>query len=205
MPERLVAQPEQPLKVEVNKSFRPFEKLKTLSGPEIFKGVSFEHSDTRNIIAAREIEIDGVKTSIALFIPNTLDLEHIDHEIPGVFDTPLGEVLLEYSYLDGLRVATKVPLQPIVISALKSPREYFTLKKYRLELTMGEMQYDLDLPEGPEESVDQSIEKIKRNQQTIGINFRNEEAVGVRGEVNILLPYDPTKLSEIEAKIIEVE
>lgn len=201
MPERTETETPPPISVELGQRFRPFEGLQPLRLPKDYE-TFVENVD---YVASREFEFNGVRATIAL----TLDEDYYSPDVRRDFDTPLGIVKLEHHYEDGGQVTVKTPLQLTIFSTISSIEDYKTLSQYRVVFNIGGNNYYLDCMEQLDKDKSKALEWAEDNiengirNNSGGGAFVSNTLLDLSGEeVVAVLPYEPSLLSTIEARIV---
>lgn len=205
MPERVTKQAEQPISVEIGQTFRPFEGLQEL--PLYTNRETFVESE--DYVASREFEFKGIKATIALTVPE-------DHVSPDLlyregFEAPLGVATFEYQYRDGKEGTVKTPLQLAIFSSLGSIEDYVILSQYQFDIKMGNSNYSLECIEKPlhkdqARDIREAILIIEEGlaEDCDGGAFVSSDLKDHNGnDVAVALPYEPSRLSTIETKIVK--
>lgn len=212
MAERLTHQPEQPIKVEVGKTYRPFENLTVLPLPKDYKTFPADaESDLGpydTIVASQELKLNGITISLALVIPRDIvdsdfnPPEDSDdrNETPDQFEIPLGEPTEEIVYKDSTKHIVKVPLE-LAFTFTSNVEEFSALTRFKGQFAIGDKRYFLNCTE--EYLVREDAEGHFRDNDGTG-DFSNRNLRNAKDDsVIVLLPYDPIKLQSIELTMLE--
>lgn len=194
MTEALDPKPEQPIRVEIGKAFRPFEHLREL--PRLVTAHrNFDASF--DSLVSRGVELNGIKATLVLIVVSA-------HRSTPNFETPLGKATRQITtiYENGQKTETetKTPLSIVLFSRLNL-QGFETLKPFDLELKMGEETYRLDCPE---DTIVKELDPNWPRHNDKQYNCVSDKPVKSDGQkVNIFLPWDPSKLSTIEARLVK--
>lgn len=210
--------PEQIIKTEIGKPFRPFEGLVKLLAPDEGQ----EPLESFYMVASTKIEFKGIEMFLALMPVRNISEIHINFH-DGGFDTPLGKVPQEIVYVDNRSKQTKAPLQIGLLSTMDR-RQFNIAREYQLKIKVGDETYYVLCPEDVSfDDADNADLTLKRLREEIlpeavssddadtdgkewenrKNDFINDKLIGEDGKpIQVLLPYDPKKLSTIEVTII---
>lgn len=182
--------PEQVIKTEIGKLFRPFKGLVNLPPPDEGK----ELIESVYAVASAEFELKGIKMSLLLMPVRAFEISHGDG-----FDTPLGAVSREAIYKNNRYSETKVPLTIGLFSEVDLV-QFTELTHYRLAIRVENKTYYLLCPEDITPS---EIDESWQDHVSEKHPCTNDKPTDKRGKpIQVLLPYDPKKLSTIGVTII---
>lgn len=174
-------------KLEVSEVFKPFEELTA------FPVIELDHTKRINLYEI-PIEFNGVRGKLSLLTdPGAEDLT--------ATDTPLGKVRLVKSFEGNDYTIDEMPLGIELNFEITTMDQHRRLNKHTMEFDLGGKKYYLRC--GGVDHVNAVEESIKEEgeMELWDSDLIPEE----KKEGTVLLPYDPSKLAIIEARIVEKE
>lgn len=194
MPETIGKTPDQVIRVEIGKPFKPFEMLTKLPLPDD----SPEFFDDVYVTTSAKFELQGMEIYLGL-IPTGTGFKPIDYD--DAFYTPLGGAQEEITLENNDFKITKIPLKIALLSTMDR-RQFNIAREYQLQIKMGDKTYYVLCPEDvlfDDADTDDNKWENRKN------NFINDRLIDENGDlVQVLLPYDPEKLSTIEVTITKL-
>ena len=178
-------QDQEPINIEVGQVFKPFE------GRTEFPPIELDDEKVQRLIEA-PFQLKGINGRLGIStIPDSrMMLNPV---------TPLGEVQFVRSFENGNITIKKIPLELELDFDITTMGEFYILQKYAMEFVLGNETYYLECNGiDRERAVKRSIEEEGRMELfDPALHLKDEN-----GRANVSLPYDITKLSQIEARIV---
>jgi len=126
-------------------------------------------------------------------------------DLPMPFESPLGEPTVEYTYSDSREVPLKTPLQLITFATIDSIDKFNILSGHQLKIQLGDAVYYLDCAEkmADEDEAPEIITRGLEDNRGGGHFVSRGNLYDTEGSLkDVVLPYDPARLSTIEVTIV---